>query len=145
VLPQRIFWRRSPDLPAGAILFDASGSMGVSQEVLLDCCCRAPTATIAYYAGDDHKFGTLWIFAENGMRARKVTEFPGGNTVDGPALDWLMQQDGPKMFVTDRGFCGANDSTVQLARLEHLENLGEVKVYTSYSAFKAAFPIQEAA
>ena len=141
VLPQRLFWRRSPVSPAGVVLFDASNSMKVDRELLLDCCRRAPTATIAYYSGSDGTgVGSLWIFAKGGWRADYVGYFSGGNAVDGPAMDWLMQQDGPRMFVTDSEFCGAADSYLQVVRLEQFELQGEITVYPSYQAFQTAHP-----
>lgn len=141
VLPQRIFWRHSPTAPAGAVLFDASGSMSVTQEVLQDCCLRAPMATVAYYAGNDGDgTGTLCVFAKAGLRAEKIKNLGmGGNGIDGPALSWLMAQDGPRVFVTDRGFTGM-DAAAQRARLDLLEQLGEVTVYRTFKDFKEAFP-----
>lgn len=143
VLPQRIFWRRSPVMPGGAVVFDASGSMGVTQEVLLDCCLRAPTAAVAYYAGSDSSgVGTLWVFAKDGLRAPHITAYPNGNGVDGFALDWLMEQEAPRSFVTDLGFT-CPDAQFQVARLATLEMEEEVTVYHTYAGFQEAHPRQE--
>ena len=146
ILPQRIFMKRSPQLPGGSVLFDASGSMGVTPQVLLNCCHRAPAATIAFYSGpDDGLVGDLFIYAKEGRRASDASynriHIDGGNCVDGKALDWLMQQEGPRLFVTDRGFCGSPDALISLVRLQNLETLGEVKVYVSYEEFQKAIPV----
>jgi len=127
VLPQKIFKRRTPREAAGTILVDASGSMGDFNEVTR-WLKRAPFGTIAYYAGDGRK-GWLWIYAKNGRRAAEPEQPPSsGNTVDGPALTWLMSQPGPRTFVTDRGFCDVDDSYAQIMRLAQLEKAGKVTV-----------------
>lgn len=150
ILPQRIFWKRTPIEDQGAILFDASGSMHVHEDKLLDCCLRAPRAVIAYYWGSDghgnrrRGYGELHVFAQDGMRAAAIGNIEDtDNTVDGPALDWLMQQETPRIFVTDRQFCGARDSALHAARLEILESLGEVMVYESYDEFQEDFPAEQ--
>lgn len=127
VLPQKLFIRRTPRVAAGAILVDASGSMGDFSEIT-KWCEKAPFGTIAYYAGGG-KDGVLYIYAKDGKRAAQIVD-PGlgGNTVDGPALDWLMKQPKPRLFITDRGFCGAPDSEAQVMRLANLERRGEVVV-----------------
>jgi hypothetical protein len=127
LLPQRLFLRRTPTEPGGTILIDASGSMG-SFDVISQWAEKAPFGTIAYYAGNGHT-GRLWVYARDGRRAAKVAEPDHrGNTVDGPALTWLMMQPAPRIFVTDRGFCDATDSELQKARLAELERTGEVTV-----------------
>lgn len=128
VLPSRMFVRRAAVEPAGTILVDASGSMG-SFDCIAEYCKAAPFATVAYYAGDGNNKGWLYVFARGGMRAQKAKEPPcRGNTVDGPALDWLMQQDAPRIIVTDREFCDVPDSEAQIVRLERLEAAGEIEV-----------------
>lgn len=129
VLPQRMFVRRTPVEPGGTILIDASGSMGDWDEVK-KWCAEAPFATVAYYAGwDGGTNGWLWIYAQDGFRAKRIVEPEArGNLVDGPALDWLMKQEGPRVIVTDRQFCGAFDSAAQVVRLRMLEKAGEVEV-----------------
>jgi hypothetical protein len=127
VLPQRLFVRRSIQEPGGTILIDASGSMGEWSQVS-DWCKKAPFATVAYYAGNSRK-GWLYVYARDGFRASKIEKPPsGGNTVDGPAITWLMQQPGPRTMITDRQFCGASDSTAQIMRLAVLEQQGEITV-----------------
>jgi len=128
ILPQRLFIRRSPREAGGTILVDASGSMGSFSEVTrwID---KAPFGTIAYYAGGNRK-GWLWICAKNGRRARELVSPPRvGNTVDGPAIDWLLSQQGPHVMITDRGFCGSHDSEAQVFRLARLERQGKVTVH----------------
>lgn len=134
VIPQRLFVRRTPIEAGGTILVDASGSMGDWDQVR-QWCEKAPFGTIAYYAGAN-KNGWLFVYARNGRRASDIRPPPsGGNTVDGPAIDWLMQQPAPRIMVTDREFCGAPDSVAQVARLANLERAGEITV-VDYSTNK---------
>jgi hypothetical protein len=128
LLPQRLFIRRTPIEPAGTILIDASGSMG-SMDNIEKWMQHAPFGQIAYYAGNGRGYGWLWIYARDGRRAAEIAEpVNRGNTVDGPALTWLLMQPAPRTFVTDREFCDAPDSHAQVARLRQLERAGEVKV-----------------
>jgi hypothetical protein len=128
VIPNRCFVRRSPQEPGGTILVDASGSMGDWKQVK-QWCETAPFGTIAYYAGNGASKGKLFVYARDGFRAPQIVE-PGygGNTIDGPAMDWLMQQEAPRIMVTDRHFCDAADSYAQIMRLENLEARGEIIV-----------------
>src|SRR5262245_7418496 len=127
VLPQRLFLKRTPREPGGTILVDASGSMGDWNEVVR-WCEKAPYGTIAYYAGNGTS-GKLFVYARNGKRAREIVQ-PGfgGNTVDGPAMTWLLTQAKPRLMITDRGFCDVADSDVQIMRLAQLERAGEIIV-----------------
>ena len=128
VLPQKLFMKRVPNEPAGTILIDASGSMGDFDQIekWLE---KAPFGQVAYYAGGGSNQGWLYVYAKDGRRAQAIERPPGGgNTVDGPALDWLLQQPKPRVIVTDREFCGASDSDAQVMRLAMLERMGEVKV-----------------
>jgi hypothetical protein len=128
ILPQRLFIRRSAVEPAGTILIDASGSMG-SWDQVAEWIRKSPFATVAYYAGDGSSHGWLYVYARNGFRAAAIVPPDNsGNTVDGLAIDWLMKQEGPRIMVTDRGFCDAADSEAQKMRLARLERLGEITV-----------------
>ena len=127
ILPQRLFVRKTPREAGGTILVDASGSMGDWNEIL-QWCEKAPFGTIAYYAGNGRS-GALYVYARNGKRAREIVNpHMGGNTVDGPAMDWLLTQAKPRLMITDRGFCDASDSEIQVYRLAELERRGEIKV-----------------
>ena len=127
VLPVRCFTRRRPTEPGGTILIDASGSMGDWEQVQ-QWCETAPFATVAYYAGYS-RGGQLIVYAREGYRAPEIMPPIGrNNVIDGPALDWLMKQEGPRIMITDREFCGAHDSIAQRIRLANLENAGEIEV-----------------
>jgi hypothetical protein len=72
---------------------------------------RAPAATIAAYGGN-YDDGPLRILAVNGKIADPKGEaytLPGGNVVDGPALQWLALQDRPRIWVCDGNVTGIGD------------------------------------
>jgi hypothetical protein len=124
-----MFVKKAPVLPGGTILIDASGSMGDFDEII-KWMETSPFGTIAYYAGDTYRgCGWLYVYARKGWHAPEVKHLPDReNVVDGPAMDWLMKQARPRTFVTDRQFCGAADSTMQVVRLRRLEKQGELEV-----------------
>jgi hypothetical protein len=123
----RMFIKRLPIEAQGTILVDASGSMG-SWNRVKEWCEKAPFGTIAYYAGYGNH-GQLFVYAKRGRRATEIVGPDGAdNVVDGPAIDWLLQQPAPRIMITDRGFCGAEDSFAQRIRLEQLERQGLIEV-----------------
>lgn len=129
---------RNKRLQGGAVLIDASGSMHPSNSLLSQICQKAPGAVVAYYDGNDALRGRLRIYAKDGMRfdGEGLPKEGGGNSVDLPALHWLLQQEGPRWFVTDRGFCGGCtgypeathvlfDQALMAGEVTHIESLAE--------------------
>lgn len=107
----------------GAVCIDASGSMRFNQESLTDLALAAPAAIVGYYAGHgkDSKrghIGTLRIFAAGGKRSRTCPKRGGSNDVDLWAVRWLLRQNGPRVLVTDLGFCGGPDGQSEAAHAE---------------------------
>lgn len=99
--------------PGGAIVIDASGSMGLSDEKLQELCSRLPAALVAYYSdytkhGCRCSTGSLVVYARGGKRIREIVSRGGGNGCDLQAIEWLVKQNGPRVFVSDGGFCGGN-------------------------------------
>jgi hypothetical protein len=102
-------FKRQRKVQGGCIVLDASGSMGVSTSRLTTVCSAVSESTVAYYGsnGRDNKhFGALKIFAKNGNRASEAQFAGGTNSVDRAALAWLLQQPGPRVWVSDGAFCG---------------------------------------
>jgi len=95
----------------GTIVCDASGSMSYSEEDYDRFVNEMPGGILAMYAGDNGE-GVLGVVAKGGHRAMSKTieeevSRAGGNEVDGPALDWLAKQKGPRIWITDLGVsCG---------------------------------------
>ena len=50
--------------------------------------------------------GKLVIYAENGRRATSVDHRYCGNEVDLFAIQWLLRQPAPRVYVGDGEFCG---------------------------------------
>lgn len=100
------FARIGFDGEGGTVLIDASGSMHLEPDEVLEILKLAPGATVAMYSGDDHT-GALVIVAENGKCAtaeviqHENRSAGGGNTVDRPALEWLSDKEGPRLWVSD--------------------------------------------
>jgi hypothetical protein len=97
-------------LPGGTYLFDASGSMCLTDDMLNSLCRSVPAATVAYYSGRgmaaDGTYGELVIYAERGRRAADIERVHGGNEVDLYAIEWLLRQPGPRTYIGDGEFCG---------------------------------------
>jgi hypothetical protein len=145
--PTGLFQRLRTLRPQGSIVFDASGSMGVSAERLNLLCRAAPGANVAYYYGDDGLSGELVIYAKDGMRygGEKLPPHPGGNSVDLEAILWLLAQEGPRILVTDRGFCGGSDGSAARAQglLAMQEAMGNLRVIPSIQHALKEFKVKD--
>lgn len=116
---QKIFYR-SRRVLGGTVLVDVSGSMGLSAESIMEILGLMPAATIAMYSGSGST-GDLVIVAENGKMTNEhyiQNMRYYGNIIDGPALDWLGKQAGPRIWVSDGQATGTGDSFVESLRLE---------------------------
>jgi hypothetical protein len=113
----RIFARQLRN-PGGTVLIDVSGSMSLGAEDLTAMVHAAPGSTVAIYSGDDCSrvgAGRLAIVANRGQRSTAAEirglGMPGGNVVDGPALQWLATQPAPRVWVCDGIVTGVHDRT----------------------------------
>ena len=94
--------------------------MGLNADNVMEILSLMPAATIAMYSGSGST-GRLVIIAENGKMTnqRYINQMRNyGNIVDGPALDWLGKQPGPRLWVSDGQASGAGDSFSEGLRLE---------------------------
>jgi len=139
-----LFSRRVRQKPGGTVLIDASGSMGANRDNLSELCALVPTATVGYYSGYGTATGDLSIYAHQGKRY--AGELPqktlhGGNSVDLPAIRWMMQQSKPWTLVSDLEFCCGvlGSETIAHALVERAERRGELTVYRSLDAAYEAF------
>jgi len=95
----------------GTLLVDTSGSMHLSRADILEIMAACPAVTIATYSGSNH-IGELWVVAKHGKYAHdRLEPHYGGNVVDGPSLDWLAAQPGPRVWVSDAMVTGSGDVT----------------------------------
>jgi len=87
---------------AGAVLIDISGSMRLTPEELETIILTIPAGITAVYSG---KY--FAVVAKRGRMISKDTlyrmlsERPGTNESDGPALRWLANQRGPRFWICD--------------------------------------------
>lgn len=111
VSDQRVFGRKRKEKHfQGTVLIDHSGSMSLSTDQVDEMLRRWPAVTIATYSGEYN--GVLRIVAEKGKRAaRQHLSRPDGmgNCVDGPALDWLAKQRGPRIWISDGQVSGQGE------------------------------------
>lgn len=111
-------WDRKVPSIGGNILIDMSGSMHLSGTDLVELLRTAPAATIAGYCSDCVKDGWLIILAANGRYTSDPQAIGSGNGVDGPALEWLARQRGPKVWICDGMVTGVKDARHPLLTLE---------------------------
>jgi hypothetical protein len=106
-----IFRKVKRNRPKGTILVDQSGSMGFTQDDLNTLIKVSPMAKIATYSGH-FKGGELRVVAAHGQRAdyKDLEPYGGSNVVDGKALEWLTNQPEPRVWVSDGGVTGVNDT-----------------------------------
>lgn len=117
VSDQRVFGRRRKQRKfQGTVLIDHSGSMSLDAGQVDEILHRWPAVTIATYSGNNTD-GVLRIVARNGRRAaRKWLSRPAGadNMIDGPALEWLARERGPRIWISDGGVTGIGGQTPDL-------------------------------
>ena len=94
------------------MLIDTSGSMSLDEGDVESIIEGAPTATlVAIYSGRE-KEGQLRVVARDGRRAspRYLSRYGIGNIVDLPALKWLAAQRAPRIWISDGGVTGVDDT-----------------------------------
>lgn len=112
----RIFQRQT-HMAGGTVLVDVSGSMALTIGQIEEILQLAPGATVATYTGNGYE-GELRVVAKGGKVAEAGelrNSHMGINTIDGPALDWLLRQQHPRFWVSDtevNGLAGHYDRAV---------------------------------
>jgi hypothetical protein len=132
----RCFARTVSEGLGGTILIDASGSMQIPEERLIEFLAHAPALTLGFYnaPSDSYQsslaYGTIFVYAANGYRASIVTTalisgYAHGNMIDYQAIAWLLKQPMPRYLITDRGFTGpwADAAQSLLCRLEETRDV----------------------
>ena len=118
--PQRVIiggdiFRRPRVSGGGAFVFDCSGSMSVSRELIVGIVAKIPNASAIGYCD-----GVMFLLAKDGkvadldhLRAQDEVGF-GGNGNDGLALRWLAKQPNQlKVWISDGYVCGKFDDEVR--------------------------------
>lgn len=107
---RRIFVRKTRSL-GGVVVFDCSGSMGLSEEQIKQVLKSSAGCSIVCYSDhgnedQDKAHGNIHLVAKNGRQMRGLPDFPGGNGVDLPALRYgydILRLNGrsPVIWVSD--------------------------------------------
>jgi hypothetical protein len=124
--PQRRIFKRKTRALGGVVVFDCSGSMGLTEEEIEQVMNAASGCSILCYSssGDydtDRRNGNIHLVARMGRQARHLPHFPGGNGVDLPALKWAyenlrLNSKSPVIWVSDGQVTGRNDHTTEELR-----------------------------
>lgn len=125
----------------GSLLIDYSGSMQLSREDIVAILSACPRMRIATYCGNASlNHGELRILADHGRIADEVRHYGDANGVDGPALEWLAKQPGPRIWVCDGHVTGLGDhgSAVLSARCDAIKRAHSIRQYFTLKAFLAS-------
>lgn len=119
-------------MTGASVLIDCSGSMGVTQEQVLLIAQYFPAGIVAGYSGE-----ALRILAEKGrVVADAPLDWNGTNECDGPALEWLLRQGGPRFWISDGGVTlrgdyecqAASDHCAVLCRWGNIERIASMRL-----------------
>jgi hypothetical protein len=134
--PERRIFREVVRSRGGVVVFDCSGSMGVTHEVVRNAVKQFAGATVLVYSHNRRGNGNAWVVARNSKMISEA-EFDNlplhnGNGIDGPALRWaIRQRKTNKDFVlwvsdgqvTGRGDTMRKDLAVECAHLSLRHNI----------------------
>ena len=111
---QRIFGRKTRAL-GGVVVVDCSGSMSLTEDEMKSIMRASSGCTvIAYSDGNEEGAANIWLVARKGRQVRQLPVFPGGNGVDGPALEYGLthrRSSAPMVWISDTQVTGAQDSS----------------------------------
>ncbi len=112
---QRIFGRKTKAL-GGVVIVDCSGSMSLTEDEMRNIMkSSSGCSVVAYSDGDGTSSDTpnIWLVARRGRQVRTLPIFPGGNGVDGPALEFGLSfrtHNAPVVWISDTQVTGARGS-----------------------------------
>lgn len=115
ITDMKVWGLKDRSIPPMAVLLDLSGSMNLNEEDIVAILEKQPASVVAGYSGSEEK-GSLYILGQNGKYAsaeeieRMRDEVGYGNIVDGPALVWLSQQKGRKIWISDGSITGFQET-----------------------------------
>ena len=94
--PERRIFRETVRSNGGIVVFDCSGSMGISHETVKDVVKQFAGATVVLYSTRGDNTPNVWVVADNG---RMISEedfgdlsLHCGNCIDGPVLQWAVRR-----------------------------------------------------
>lgn len=93
--PERRIFREPVRTKGGIVIFDASGSMGVTHETILDTVKQFAGATVVVYSHTTNLVANVWVVAKAGrmISREEFADLPlhNGNGVDGEVLRWAIR------------------------------------------------------
>ncbi len=135
---RRIFVRKTRSL-GGVVVFDCSGSMGLSTEQIKQVLRSSAGCSILCYSDhgseeEDRKSGNMHLVARNGRQMRGLPDFPGGNGVDLPALRYgydhlRLNGRSPVIWVSDGRVTGSRGETSRDLRKQTMAYVDHRKIY----------------
>lgn len=152
---RRIFVRKTRSL-GGVVVFDCSGSMGLSDEQIKQVLRSSAGCSIVCYSDHgeedrDKKYGNIHLVARNGRQMRGLPNFGGGNGVDLPALRYgydnlRLNGRSPVIWVSDgqvTGICGSYRTTLREKVDKFIESRNIYHVQTPEEAIKLLAKLQK--
>lgn len=117
---QRIFSRKTRSL-GGIVVVDCSGSMSLTDEEMRAIMKSSAGCTVIAYSdhGRDNGEPNMWVVAHRGRQVRQQPEYPGGNGVDGPAIQYavsLRTCNAPIVWITDTQVTGVSGGSNKVLR-----------------------------
>jgi hypothetical protein len=129
----------------GTVLIDWSGSMSLEHKDLEKLLKEVPRMQVAAYSGRtwDNE-GELRILAKHGRMAKPkdVVQYGQANGVDGPALEWLARQPGPRYWICDGHVTGLEDQyspklnreALKIAKEHHIRRFDKLQNFFDHKA-----------
>lgn len=126
ILTDRKVFARRKKIAGGSVLIDFSGSMGWDTPQVKEIIRILPASVIAGYTGySDARFingkkyhGDIRIIADKGKYDDNAIDQlfkHGNNNIDYQALQWLSQQEEPRIWVSDQQVIGVSSTTQSCA------------------------------
>lgn len=132
---QRVF-SQSVRQEACTVLQDFSDSMSLNEADIERLLTKKPAAQVAYYCGK-RGGAALAICCKEGRRAIAFPRIGGVNGCDGPALQWLGQQKGRKIWISDGQVNGIDTGLQHYQQCLDLVRQHDVERYETIAEFIA--------
>jgi hypothetical protein len=134
---QRIFGRKTRAL-GGVVVVDCSGSMSLTDEEMKDIMGASSGCTVIAYSDHGNNDGepNVWLVARMGRQARALPNFPGGNGVDLPALQYgvsLRHGNCPMIWISDTQVTGTQDACSEDLRRETMQYCKKKNIHIAYN------------
>jgi len=115
----RIFGGKTRAL-GGVVVVDCSGSMSLTDEEMHEIMRSSAGCTVIGYSSGAEPTPNIYVLARNGRQVRHMPDWPGGNGVDGIALEYALQfrrYNAPMIWVSDTQVTGVSGSNEKLRQM----------------------------